>query len=145
MVGAPTGGRPVQASTRLERELFDAGQCVMRCPMKLMTRTRASARNPRKVRSDRCVVRGPGNARVPDLPVASHDAASRGVPNFLMDQSTLLRSGRRRSTACCGLSMSSTRAIPRTVFLLASFGIHAVHDRDCGGVLWQLAKPVSMM
>ena len=42
-------------SARLERDLLGLGQSVVRVPPKLMAQTRASAADPRQVRSHRCV------------------------------------------------------------------------------------------
>lgn len=64
-------------SMRLERDLLDAGQRVVRVPPKLMARTRASARSPGKSDSIDALSVARAVLREPDLPVASHDPVSR--------------------------------------------------------------------
>ena len=62
-------------SARLEIDLLDAGQAVVRVPPKLMAQTRSSGADSGQVGSDRRVARAV--LREPDLPVATHDEASR--------------------------------------------------------------------
>jgi transposase len=64
-------------SSRLERELLDAGQQVVRVPPHLMAQTRASART--RGTSDPIDALAVARAvlREPNLPVASHDEVSR--------------------------------------------------------------------
>jgi len=64
-------------SSRLERELLDAGQRVVRVPPHLMARTRASARTRGKSDSIDALAVARTVLREPDLPVASHDEVSR--------------------------------------------------------------------
>ena len=74
-----------QVSGRLEQELLSAGQRVVRVPTKMMARTRRSARTPGK--SDPIDAREIARAvlREPDLPVATHDPASREL-RLLIDR-----------------------------------------------------------
>ena len=64
-------------STRLERDLLNAGQHVVRVPPKLMARHRALGR--RRGKSDPIDALAAARAvlREPDLPVACHDEVSR--------------------------------------------------------------------
>ncbi|WP_232538293.1 IS110 family transposase [Mycobacterium intracellulare] len=64
-------------SMRLERDLLDAGQRVVRVPPKLMARTRASARSRGKSDPIDALSVARAVLREPDLPVASHDPVSR--------------------------------------------------------------------
>ncbi len=64
-------------SSRLERDLLDAGQRVVRVPPQLMARTRASARTRGKSDPIDALAVARAVLREPDLPVASHDAVSR--------------------------------------------------------------------
>jgi transposase len=64
-------------SSRLERELLDAGQRVVRVPPHLMARTRASARTRGKSDSIDALAVARAVLREPDLPMASHDEVSR--------------------------------------------------------------------
>jgi transposase len=64
-------------SMRLERDLLDAGQRVVRVPPQLMARTRASARTRGKSDPIDALAVARAVLREPDLPVASHDEVSR--------------------------------------------------------------------
>jgi transposase len=64
-------------SLRLERDLLDAGQQVVRVPPQLMARTRASARTRGKSDPIDALAVARAVLREPDLPVASHDEVSR--------------------------------------------------------------------
>jgi transposase len=64
-------------SLRLERDLLDAGQRVVRVPTLLMARTRASARTWGKSDPIDALAVARAVLREPDLPVASHDEVSR--------------------------------------------------------------------
>jgi transposase len=72
-------------SARLEIDLLDAGHRVVRVPAKLMAQTRASART--RGTSDPIDALAVARAvlREPDLPVASHDEASREL-KMLVDR-----------------------------------------------------------
>ena len=64
-------------SLRLERDLLDAGQRVVRVPTQLMARTRASARTRGKSDPIDALAVARAVLREPDLPVATHDEVSR--------------------------------------------------------------------
>lgn len=64
-------------SMRLERDLLDAGQRVVRVPPQLMARARASARSRGKSDPIDALSVARAVLREPDLPVASHDPVSR--------------------------------------------------------------------
>ena len=64
-------------SMRLERDLLDAGQRVVRVPPQLMARTRASARTRGKSDPIDALAVARAVLREPDLPVAGHDEVSR--------------------------------------------------------------------
>jgi transposase len=64
-------------SRRLERDLLDAGQRVIRVPPHMMARTRASARTRGKSDAIDALAVARSVLREPDLPVASHDEFSR--------------------------------------------------------------------
>ncbi|WP_232518811.1 IS110 family transposase [Mycobacterium intracellulare] len=64
-------------SLRLEHDLLDAGQSVVRVPPRLMARTRASARAWGKSDPIDALSVARAVLREPDLPVASHDPISR--------------------------------------------------------------------
>jgi transposase len=72
-------------SSRLERELLDAGQKVVRVPPHLMARTRASARTRGKSDAIDALAVARAVLREPDLPVASHDEVSREL-KLLVDR-----------------------------------------------------------
>lgn len=72
-------------TTRLERDLLDAGQRVIRVPPQLMARTRASARTPGKSDPIDALAVARTVLREPDLPVASHDETSREL-KLLVDR-----------------------------------------------------------
>ncbi|WP_454561885.1 IS110 family transposase [Mycobacterium haemophilum] len=72
-------------SSRLERELLDAGQRVVRVPPHLMARTRASARTRGKSDPIDALAVARAVLREPDLPVASHDDVSREL-KLLVDR-----------------------------------------------------------
>ncbi|MGE2817941.1 IS110 family transposase [Mycobacterium heidelbergense] len=78
-----------QLSSRLERDLLDAGQRVVRVPTKLMARTRASARTWGKSDPIDALAVARAVLREPDLPVASHDGASREF-KLLVDRRDVL-------------------------------------------------------
>ena len=66
-----------QLSLRLERDLLDAGQRVVRVPPQLMARTRASSRTRGKSDPIDALAVARAVLREPNLPVASHDEVSR--------------------------------------------------------------------
>jgi transposase len=72
-------------TARLERDLLDAGQRVVRVPPQLMARTRASARTRGKSDPIDALAVARAVLREPDLPVASHDATSREL-KLLVDR-----------------------------------------------------------
>ncbi len=72
-------------SLRLERDLLDAGQRVVRVPPHLMARTRASARTRGKSDPIDALAVARAVLREPDLPVASHDEISREL-KLLVDR-----------------------------------------------------------
>lgn len=76
-------------SARLERDLLNADQCVVRVPTKLMAQTRKSARTRGK--SDPIDAEAVARAvlREPDLPAASHDEVSREL-KLLTDRRDVL-------------------------------------------------------
>jgi transposase len=74
-----------QVSRRLEHDLMNAGQTVVRVPTKLMARTRASARTSGKSDPIDALAVARAVLREPDLPVARHDAASREI-KLLIDR-----------------------------------------------------------
>jgi transposase len=80
-------------SARLERDLLDAGQRVVRVPTKLMARTRASARTRGKSDPIDALAVARAVLREPDLPVASHDEVSREF-KLLVDRRSALVSYR---------------------------------------------------
>jgi transposase len=66
-------------STRLERALLGAGQCVVRVPPKLMAGARASARTRGKSDPIDALAIARAVLREPKLPIATHDVVSREV------------------------------------------------------------------
>lgn len=72
-------------SGRLEHDLLDAGQHVVRVPPHLMAYTRASARTRGKSDSIDALAVARTVLREPDLPVASHDEVSREL-KLLVDR-----------------------------------------------------------
>lgn len=72
-------------SARLEIDLLDAGQAVVRVPAKLMAQTRASARTRGKSDPIDALAVARAVLREPDLPVATHDEASREL-KLLVDR-----------------------------------------------------------
>lgn len=72
-------------SARLEIDLLDAGQAVVRVPAKLMAQTRSSARTRGKSDPIDALAVARAVLREPDLPVASHDEASREL-KLLVDR-----------------------------------------------------------
>jgi transposase len=70
---------------RLERDLLDAGQRVVRVPPQLMARTRASVRTRGKSDPIDALAVARAVLREPDLPVASHDEVSREL-KLLVDR-----------------------------------------------------------
>jgi transposase len=74
-----------QLSMRLERDLLNAGQRVVRVPPQLMARTRASGRTPGKSDPIDALAVARAVLREPDLPIASHDEVSREL-KLLVDR-----------------------------------------------------------
>lgn len=74
-----------KAASRLERDLLDAGQQVVRVPTQLMARTRASARTRGKSDPIDALAVARAVLREPNLPVASHDEVSREL-KLLVDR-----------------------------------------------------------
>ncbi|WAJ47968.1 IS110 family transposase (plasmid) [Mycobacterium sp. Aquia_216] len=72
-------------SLRLEHDLLDANQTVVRVPPKLMARTRASARTPGKSDPIDALAVARAVLREPDLPMAHHDEVSREI-KLLVDR-----------------------------------------------------------
>ena len=72
-------------SARLEIDLLDAGQSVVRVPPKLMAQTRSSARTRGKSDPIDALAVARAVLREPDLPVAAHDEASREL-KLLVDR-----------------------------------------------------------
>ena len=72
-------------SARLEIDLLDAGQQVVRVPAKLMAQTRSSARTRGKSDPIDALAVARAVLREPDLPVATHDEASREL-KLLVDR-----------------------------------------------------------
>jgi transposase len=72
-------------SMRLENDLLDAGQRVVRVPPQLMARTRASARTRGKSDPIDALAVARAVLREPDLPVATHDQISREL-KLLVDR-----------------------------------------------------------
>ena len=72
-------------SARLEIDLLDAGQAVVRVPAKLMAQTRSSARTRGKSDPIDALAVARAVLREPDLPVATHDKASREL-KMLVDR-----------------------------------------------------------
>lgn len=72
-------------SARLERDLLTAGQSVVRVAPKLMSQVRASARTRGKSDPIDALAVAQAVLRHPDLPVASHDEASREL-KLLIDR-----------------------------------------------------------
>lgn len=72
-------------SARLEIDLLDAGQQVVRVPPKLMAQTRSSARTRGKSDPIDALAVARAVLREPDLPVAAHDEASREL-KLLVDR-----------------------------------------------------------
>lgn len=84
-------------SSRLERELLDAGQRVVRVPPHLMARTRASARTRGKSDAIDALAVAQAVLREPHLPLASHDEISRKL-KLLVDRREDLVSHRSATT-----------------------------------------------
>jgi transposase len=78
-----------QLSLRLEQDLLDAGQRVVRVPTQLMARTRASARTWGKSDPIDALAVARAVLREPDLPVAQHDEVSREF-KLLVDRRDVL-------------------------------------------------------
>ena len=72
-------------SARLERDLMTCNQKVVRIPPKLMAQTRASARTRGKSDPIDALAVARAFLREPDLPIASHDEASREL-KLLVDR-----------------------------------------------------------
>jgi transposase len=79
-----------QVSRRLEQDLLTAGQQVVRVPTKLMARTRASARTRGKSDPIDAAEVARAALREPDLPVATHDSASRELRLLIERREVLL-------------------------------------------------------
>jgi len=77
-------------SRRLEQELVNAGQRVVRVPTHLMARTRASARTRGKSDSIDATAVARAVLREPDLPVAQHDSVSRELQLLIERRETLV-------------------------------------------------------
>src|SRR6478735_7359299 len=77
-------------SRRLEQELVNAGQRVVRVPTKLMARTRASARTRGKSDSIDATAVARAVLREPDLPVVQHDPVSRELGLLTERRETLV-------------------------------------------------------
>jgi transposase len=72
-------------SARLEMDLLDAGQAVVRVPAKLMAQVRSSARTRGKSDPIDALAVARAVLREPDLPVATHDETSREL-KMLVDR-----------------------------------------------------------
>jgi transposase len=83
-------------SARLERDLLTAGQKVVRVPPKMMALVRASARTRGKSDPIDALAVARAFLREPDLPVASHDQASRELKLLVDRRETLV--GQRTAT-----------------------------------------------
>jgi len=83
-------------SARLERDLLSAGQQVVRVPPKLMAQARSSARTRGKSDPIDALAVARACLREPDLPVASHDDASRELKLLVDRREDLV--GQRTST-----------------------------------------------
>ncbi|ASW93267.1 IS110 family transposase [Mycobacterium marseillense] len=81
-------------SARLEAELMDAGEAVVRVPPKLTARQRASARTVGKSDPIDALAVARAVLREPDLPRAQHDAHSRDVKLLVDYRDRLVRSRR---------------------------------------------------
>nr|WP_241011305.1 IS110 family transposase [Mycobacterium gordonae] len=84
-------------SRRLEQDLLDAGQRVVRVPPHLMARTRASARTRGKSDPIDALAVARAVLREPDLPMATHDEVSREL-KLLVDRREDLVSQRSATT-----------------------------------------------
>jgi transposase len=82
-------------SARLERDLLGGGEQVVRVPPKLMAQTRASARTRGKSDPIDALAVARAVLREPDLPVATHDEASREL-RLLVDRREDLVADRTR-------------------------------------------------
>ncbi len=78
-------------SARLEIDLLQAGQAVVRVPAKLMAQTRSSARTRGKSDPIDALAVARAVLREPDLPVASHDEASRELKLLVDRRDDLVR------------------------------------------------------
>lgn len=83
-------------SARLERDLLGAGQKVVRVPPKMMALVRASARTRGKSDPIDALAVARAFLREPDLPIASHDEASRELKLLVDRRETLV--GQRTAT-----------------------------------------------
>lgn len=83
-------------SARLERDLLTGGQKVVRVPPKMMAMTRSSARTRGKSDPIDALAVARAFLREPDLPVASHDDASREL-KLLVDRRESLVATRTRT------------------------------------------------
>lgn len=81
-------------SLRLERDLLDAGQRVVRVPPRLMAKTRASARSWGKSDPIDALSVARAVLREPDLPVATHDPISREFKLLVDRHDDLVRTAR---------------------------------------------------
>jgi transposase len=78
-------------SARLELDLLDAGERVVRVPPKLMAEQRRTARTPGKSDPIDALAVARAALREPDLPVASHDEASRELKLLVDHREDLVR------------------------------------------------------
>lgn len=78
-------------SARLERDLLTAGQAVVRVPPKMMAEQRRIARTPGKSDPIDALAVARAFLRQPDLPVASHDDASRELKLLVDRRESLVR------------------------------------------------------
>lgn len=96
-------------SARLERDLLTAGQPVVRVPPKMMAEQRRIARTRGKSDPIDAAAVARAALREPGLPVASHNEASRELKLLVDRREPWCGNGLRRSTACYGGCMSSSR------------------------------------
>lgn len=78
-------------SARLERDLLEAGQLVVRVPPKMMAEQRRTARTRGKSDPIDALAVARAAQREPDLPVACHDEASRELKLLVDRRETLVR------------------------------------------------------
>lgn len=85
-----------QVTRRLEHDLLNAGYSVVRVPTRLMARTRTSARTAGKSDPIDALAVARAALREPNLPIASHDEASRELKLLVDRREDLL--GQRTAT-----------------------------------------------